>query len=169
MNSLKLYLSTLRYLRLRQLLYLVKQRLLPAPRIKIDRAQAVQLRQGVLLSPSLVPDPSGCEDYEFSFLNVKRSFAAKRINWVCADMPKLWRYNLHYFDYLNDRSRSSDSLAEIVSDWIDTNAVGVEDAWEPYTVSLRIVNWIKWFLDDSFDTIPRQEWLRSLCLQAAWL
>ena len=151
------------------MLYLAKQRLLPAPRIEINRAQAVQLRQGLLLSPILLPDPSGCEDYEFGFLNVSRSFTARRINWVCADMPKLWRYNLHYFDYLNDRSRSSDSLAEIVSDWIDKNAIGVEDAWEPYTVSLRIVNWIKWFLDDSFDTIPRQEWLRSLCLQAAWL
>lgn len=60
-------------------------------------------------------------------------------------MPKLWRYNLHYFDYLLDSDRCSKAKARLISDWIDRNPIGIGDGWEPYTLSLRIVNWIKFF------------------------
>ena len=57
----------------------------------------------------------------------------------------------------------------LIDDWIENNPLGASDAWEPYTVSLRIVNWIKWFLTENAQREPRQEWLESLYLQAAWL
>ena len=38
----------------------------------------------------------------------------------------------------------------------------VGNGWEPYTISLRTVNWIKWFLSGNN---PKQQWLTSLFFQ----
>ncbi len=54
--------------------------------------------------------------------------------------------------------------------WIRHNPPGTPDAWEPYTVSLRIVNWIKYFMSTA---APRAavplHWIESLGSQCAWL
>lgn len=169
MNSLRLYLSTLSHLKPRQFYHLAKQRLLPGTPVRLANAGDFRLRAGTALGVTLAPVHRDDGDDEFSFLNVSRSFSDGPIDWVCADMPKLWRYNLHYFDYLHDTGRPKEVLAEIVSDWIDRNPIGAEDAWEPYTISLRIVNWIKWFLREHVNPIPPREWVESLYLQAVWL
>ena len=51
----------------------------------------------------------------------------------------------------------------------DINPAGTGDGWEPYTVSLRIVNWIKLFLREDFSGRVQPAWLDSLHQQAAWL
>ncbi len=89
------------------------------------------------------------------------------MDWRSQEMPKLWRYNLHYFDYLQDRGRSLEHRKQLVTDWTQHTQPGMEDAWEPYTVSLRMVNWIKFFLELR-ESIP-QEWAESLYQQALWL
>ena len=126
-------------------------------------------RSGITWAASLRPVVGEGAADEFRFLNLSRSFPRGQVDWACSDMPKLWRYNLHYFDYLRDSGRSRAWLASLVSDWIENNPVGTEDAWEPYTVSLRIVNWIKWFLSVESAELPREEWLKSLYLQTSWL
>ena len=82
-------------------------------------------------------------------------------------MPKLWRYNLHYFDYLFHTGRSDEAKMYLISDWITKNHPGVGEGWEPYTLSLRIVNWIKFFALN--EAAIRTEWLPSLYTQALWL
>ena len=168
-SLLRLYISTLRHLRPRQIFHLARQRLLPAARVQPGKVGLAQVRPELRLAPIMATPQTGCGDFEFRFLNVQRAFTLDHIDWACADMPKLWRYNLHYFDYLLDKGRSRESLADILSDWIEKNPPGCEDAWEPYTVSLRIVNWIKWFLLDNAEQMPPKLWLDSLYLQAAWL
>jgi hypothetical protein len=79
-------------------------------------------------------------------LNQEKTFPDGGIDWASKDMPKLWRYNLHYFDYLFDAGRSHDAKVHLISDWIVKNPPGTGDAWESYTLSLRIVNLIKFFL-----------------------
>lgn len=54
--------------------------------------------------------------------------------WNDAGVPKLWLYNLHYFDH------PSRSLTER---WIAENPPLEGNGWEPYPLSLRICNWIK--------------------------
>jgi len=108
-------------------------------------------------------------DNDFYFLNQKKSFPKEEIDWVCEDMPRLWRYNLHYFDYILDQNRSTDSIKSLISAWIEQNPVGTITAWEPYTISLRIVNWIKLFLKEDFLKSVKQDWLDSLYLQTRWL
>ncbi|MEZ8332859.1 heparinase II/III family protein [Vibrio splendidus] len=96
----------------------------------------------------------------FEFLNVCDIVS----DWNDATKAKLWLYNLHYFDDLNqsgwqDRTEIHHSL---VNTWIEQNPKMMGNGWEPYTISLRSVNWIKWFLSGNE---PKEEWLASLSLQ----
>ena len=64
--------------------------------------------------------------------------------WEAASLPKLWRYNLHYHDFL--WVLSFDDAVAAVRSWIDghSNARG-RVGWEPYPISLRIQNWCMYF------------------------
>ncbi|MET4040506.1 putative heparinase superfamily protein [Bradyrhizobium sp. RT6a] len=68
--------------------------------------------------------------------------------WNNAAMPKLWLYNLHYFDDL--RAEAAEVRAswhrDLINAWIAENRPMTGNGWEPYPVSLRIVNWVAWAL-----------------------
>src|SRR6185436_15277644 len=83
----------------------------------------------------------------FVFLNQERDVGGASA-WNSADASKLWLYNLHYFDDMNAAGAEDrrDWHAALIDRWIDENPVGTGTGWEPYPVSLRIVNWIKWML-----------------------
>jgi len=166
MKRLLLYANTLRHLRTSQISALIRKRLLPTATRSLH-VNDVQLRAGVGLSSSACRTlPTGRAN-TFRFLNCEKGFSNARVDWESADMPKLWRYNLHYFDYLSEPGRSHDEKAALISNWIEHNPLGAPDAWEPYTLSLRMVNWIKFFVETKM-TI-REEWLRSLYIQGLWL
>jgi len=107
--------------------------------------------------------------WEFRFLNVTRRFAQGCVDWVPIESDKLWRYNLHYFDYVLDQDRPRASVDALIDDWIARNPPGAPDAWEPFPVSLRVVNWIKLFLRPEYRKRPNLAWLRSLHQQVRWL
>jgi uncharacterized heparinase superfamily protein len=88
--------------------------------------------------------------------------------WNNPSFEKLWLYNLHYFDDLNAQAAASraDWHNELIGRWIAENPPGTGNGWEPYPVSLRIVNWVKWAL--SGVTLDR-EWEHSLAVQTRWL
>ncbi|MEK7762563.1 MAG: alginate lyase family protein [Nitrospirota bacterium] len=138
------------------------------------------------MMPGIQPQGPAQPDSHFNFLGRSLLFESGKDGWACRHMPKLWRYNLHYFDYLQDSQRSIENKAHLISDWIEHNLQGTVDAWEPYTASLRIVNWVKFFLSLSADSLkkhtggeegtkgelhagPKPEWLKSLYSQALWL
>ena len=91
------------------------------------------------LSIGLPASPS-YKNKTFTFLNIKHKF--DKINWNFLDYGKLWTYNLNYFDFLNQDNISKKEGLILIEDYIDQQPhliVGLE----PYTISLRIVNWIK--------------------------
>jgi len=106
------------------------------------------------------------EPTRFKFLNQAHDLA--EIGWDSPGIPKLWRYNLHYFDDLNASSAADRHLwhAALISDWIRSNPPGRGSGWEPYPTSLRIVNWVKWLLAGN---TPPEGMLESLGTQADWL
>jgi uncharacterized heparinase superfamily protein len=67
-------------------------------------------------------------------------------DWDRADWPKLWRYNAHYFDDLvaDDAPKRKAWQASMIERWVVENPPARGTGWEPYPLSLRIVNWIKW-------------------------
>lgn len=80
----------------------------------------------------------------FLFLNECSPWTLENIDWVSSKQKKLWRYNLHYFDWLREPEPEPGLWQRIIHDWIDSVPYGDGDGWEPYPLSLRIVNWIKW-------------------------
>jgi uncharacterized heparinase superfamily protein len=100
-------------------------------------------------------------------LGETRDISAARA-WDAAEVPKLWRYHLHYFDDLNARDASDREgwHQALIQRWIVENPPGRGTGWEPYPVSRRIVNWVKWALaGGSLSKAARD----SLAVQTRWL
>ncbi len=106
------------------------------------------------------------KDFEnFKFLNEAKLFSD--IGWENKNLKKLFIYNLNYFDYLNQKNHNVKSLQkEKIIDWIKNNININSTAWEPYPMSLRIVNWIKWY---SFNNNFSSLMLNSLWNQTKFL
>ena len=166
MNHLLQYVRTLSSLKASQVAYFVLRRFLPVRTFRPMKAKP-RLRHGVRIASGYLCVTPFVEAHTFRFLNRTMVFPNGQVDWSCREMPKLWRYNLHYFDYLHDQTRPLEHRKQLVADWVQKTRPGMEDAWEPYTVSLRIVNWIKFFLEAA--EAVQQEWIESLYLQALWL
>ena len=88
--------------------------------------------------------------------------------WNDPDKEKLWLYTLHYFNDLNaaDASARADWHRVLIQRWIAENPPTEGNGWEPYPLSLRIVNWIKWARQGN-ELEP--VWLNSLGMQVRYL
>ena len=80
---------------------------------------------------------------KFRFINITHKTDYK---WQIKSNNKLWLYNLHYFDYLNCGIYKKKYLNNYINNWIDINTKHKSVGLEPYPTSLRIVNWIKYFI-----------------------
>ncbi|WP_428291527.1 heparinase II/III family protein [Hydrogenophaga sp.] len=110
--------------------------------------------------------PSMTQAGRFIFLN--RAGDLDRDGWDGPGQEKLWRYNQHYFDDLNALESVSrlDWHRQLVASWVAQNPPGTGTGWESYPTSLRIVNWIKWSLEQG---VTEPSFLDSLFLQVRWL
>jgi uncharacterized heparinase superfamily protein len=100
-------------------------------------------------------------------LNEGRTLS-KAADWNHPAWEKLWLYHLHYFDDLNAHG-AGERLAwhrALIARWVQENPPGQGVGWEPYPLSLRAVNWIKWALSGN-ELEP--EWVHSLAVQARYL
>jgi len=143
-NILRLF-HTVRYLRLRQIGYRLWYRFRnPVPGLR----PAPSMRQllGCWRTPVSKPVAMVAVD-RFRFLN-KTYTISGAADWNSPALPKLWLYNLHYFDDLiavNAETRKSWHF-DLIQLWVTENPPGKGNGWEPYPISLRAVNWIKWAL-----------------------
>jgi uncharacterized heparinase superfamily protein len=103
----------------------------------------------------------------FVFLN-QEGTVTSRGDWSSPGKPKLWLYNLHYFDDFcaEGHENRSDWHRQLISKWIAENPPSTSPAWDSYPTSLRIVNWIKWLLGGQTAT---QVMIDSLAVQSRWL
>ena len=83
----------------------------------------------------------------FSFLGVEHELRTAS-DWNHPSWDKLWLYHLHYFDDLNASAEEGRRawLLALLRRWIEENPPGCGNGWEPYPLSLRLVNWVKWLL-----------------------
>jgi uncharacterized heparinase superfamily protein len=167
MTSIGLYWRTLRHLRFTQIAYQLYYRLVPARPAR--RLGGLQPRSGLpALSFAAPVVPSGLDAGTIAFLNQARPLRVDAIDWQAAAETKLWRYNLHYFDYLHWPVYPVATKAQLIDSWIAANPPTAGDGWEPYPLSLRVVNWIKAWTGTELAQ-PPQPWLDSLATQLAWL
>ena len=175
LTRLSLLLRTLPYLKGRQMAYQLRYRL--QTKLAADRHAAIRLPDRINARPLTPRTPflqrpfirrDDIERRQFSFLNQPAVFD-KAIDWLSPGKSRLWRYNLHYFDYLfPDRPLDRRHGRHLLDDWIRSNPEGTPDAWDPFPISLRMVNWIKYLSTCRFDE-DIQEVNASLYRQALWL
>ncbi len=77
----------------------------------------------------------------FNFLNIEHEFDSE-IDWNYSAYGKLWTYNLNYFDFLNQKDIQSETGIELIKNYINADAILI-DGKDPYPISLRNINWIK--------------------------
>ena len=142
--KLRLYAETMRYMRPSQVTERIARRLrrhVPAPRpappvIGGEHTWATRPWR----------EPAMCAA-GFNFLNEVRPFKGPE-SWTDPGASRLWLYNLHYFDDLDavhNRARTGE-LSGLIESWVGSHPWPAKPGWEPYPMSLRIVNWIKWAL-----------------------
>jgi uncharacterized heparinase superfamily protein len=164
LSRLLLYFHTVQYLKPAQILGRLVFRLSrKAPDLR--PSPAVRPLSGSWIPCARKSSMSGATT--FRFLSVMRELSAAA-DWNRADCPKLWLYNLHYFDDLN----ADDAAARVawhralIARWIAENPPAEGNGWEPYPVSLRVVNWVKWALaGNALEAYA----VHSLAVQARWL
>ncbi len=109
---------------------------------------------------------------DFTFLNRSRRLGWPP-RWDLPGCPRLWLYNLHYFQWLESLDYLECRVA--VLDWIGHYPPTVRTVgWEPYPVSLRLINWLRTFLGKYYSRLQadaefREELEESLGAQARWL
>lgn len=164
-RSLPRILKTVSYLKPLQVLCFFWRRVIGQNKVK--PAENATLR-GLLAPKSwLFSSSEGVEPWVFRFLNHSRSFSEGNIDWQAEGESRLWRYNLHYFDYLLDTTRPDSVKHMMLDSWITNNPQLLQPAWEPYTASLRVANWVKFFIKRP-DAVTDFR-IISLFTQARWL
>ncbi|MEX1065815.1 MAG: alginate lyase family protein [Aquisalimonadaceae bacterium] len=156
---------TVRYLRMEQVLWRVWYRVRRVrPRGEVDLPRAIT--GGPWVAP-VAPDRRMVGPRTFEFLNHQADVSGPAA-WNAPSVPKLWLYNLHYFEDLlaSGAADRVDWHRDYIARWIAENPPGSGNGWEPYPTSLRIVSWIKWALAGNTLT---EEARRSLGLQVHWL
>lgn len=94
-------------------------------------------------------DLDGLDRGEFLLINERRAVDSKA--WGAPEASHLWNFNLHYFEYcvpLAARFARTGGAADVelfkrlAGSWMDACEYPHGDAWHPYTISLRLVNWL---------------------------
>jgi uncharacterized heparinase superfamily protein len=138
-----LYLRTLRHLKISQIVHRVKNFIIKpsVPALgKIDFGRPKNLECSLSFP---VKNQTIMGENKFLFLNRKESLIFPQ-DWNSRSIPLLWSYNLHYFDGILDPGTSECTKEKLINDWILENLATEGIGWQPYPISLRICNWIKW-------------------------
>ena len=110
-----------------------------------------------------IPRYTTFNNYTFTFLNQSKTFSKNNIDWNYPEYGKLWTYNLNYFDFLLQENMDKETGIELIENYIKNlkqNSVGLD----PYPISLRGINWIKFISSiEEFTSRP----LRDIAAPAA--
>lgn len=149
-----------------QLVFFILRRKFPSASVNYEGSSECQ-KSFTLDKPVSLQDSIDTESSKFCFLNVEKSFQKTEVDWSASGLSRLWGYNLHYFDYLRDDACDAKTGYSLIQHWVENNTQGGESSWEPFTTSLRIVNWIFFLAKNS--ECSDQEVQNSLYLQTLWL
>ena len=148
-NRLILYLNTIKHITLRQLFYQIYYRLNNIKRRKIDHNN---LKIELKIKP-FIPKRNTLEvegnHYNFTFLNMSKSFESKEIQYDFIEYGLLWSYNLNYFDYILQDNITDNMGLDLIETFYTKDLVSV--SLEPYPLSLRIFNIVKFLSKNSIN------------------
>lgn len=145
-NKLKQIIYTLRFIKLTQLVFQIKYRYLKKNYQK--KFSDIESPINLPIIKPFIEDKISYQNNEFSFLNKNQKF--DKINWNFSEFGKLWTYNLNYFDFLNQSNLDCSTGLNLMLDYCDSRK-SLKDGLEPYPISLRIINWIKFISKNKID------------------
>lgn len=85
------------------------------------------------------------------FLLINETHKVDLTRWAASEASHLWNFNLHYFEYCvplaaryaaGGSREDLDLFKRLVLTWMAACEYPRGDAWHPYTISLRLVNWL---------------------------
>lgn len=164
-EKIYLYFQTIRHLKWIQIKfqiwYKIRYRFRFISGFKYNININLPIFKNIKFDESLNQHTSYYGDYRFKFLNITHAF--KDIDWDYLGYGKLWTYNLNYFDFLNqsDAKLYTEEYCKIILNFI-SDIPKLKNANEPFPTSLRVINWIKYFVTNN---IINHEWQRSLYAQ----
>ena len=180
LQKLLLYLNTIKHLKSKQIYFQVHRKIKMMIGNNISQFENVSITQKSPLTVSqqfLQPNLSNNEKERllkgiFTFINQEQEihFPPK---WNAQYPGKLWEYNLQYFEWIWLLDYENAKVA--VEDWLNNCPVDPKtSAWEPYPISLRLINWLMFFCyqhnslfseDDNF----KQKLIQSISQQTNFL
>lgn len=132
---------TVSFLKKQQIIYQLKYRIKKvkslAPFLPVTPVQVSFLKFDFTVPQQKIVEG----DSSFTFLNLEHTFV-NEINWNEQRHGKLWNYNLQYFDFLRQPDVTDDTKLlwlRDIGDWLVSGRLKSE----PYPVSLRIINTIR--------------------------
>lgn len=110
--------------------------------------------------------PRNSSEIVFVILNMPERYVISGIEWHDRRHEKLWRYEINYFNFLQEDRFDQDTKIFLILDWVEKNPKCRAETWAPYVISRRVTNWVKWLGNESE---TNGEWqrivLESLYLQ----
>jgi hypothetical protein len=134
--------STIAHLRPVQLWYRARNSIVRRLQGRKDRPiqyDSIQVAKPLDAIPFL-PSNASYKDGTFDFLN--RQIRMDPVNWDFQDFGRLWTYNLNYFDFLMQEEMDPKTGLALMHDFARRATYG-STGMEPYPLSLRSMNWIK--------------------------
>ncbi len=162
LNRARQYWETVRHLTVGQILHQARHRWSPA-RVRTATAERAEVSRLELVE---FAERERCDEGRgrFRFLHHEVDLG-QPVDWNAVAQPYLWRYHLHYFDWLGQAGLEPGDGWASMRDWISRHPPHAKSVgWEPYPLSLRVVNWLKFLHRE--DEYP-DDILRSLMLQGA--
>lgn len=161
-NRLNLYYNTLKHVKPTQLYHQVYYRLKNRFFTSTYHEEPSTVAQ-LKLFEGIPYQDSWLGNNRFSFLNLEKDFK-EPIDWNYSAYGKLWTYNLNYFEFLNQGSITKQEGLRLIQDYLSKRE-HLKDGFEPYPISLRGINWIKFLSrekinDPGINKILYQDYLR---------
>tara|TARA_Y100001958_G_scaffold152612_1_gene139011 strand:+ start:23526 stop:25124 length:1599 start_codon:yes stop_codon:yes gene_type:complete len=138
------YFNTIKYLKFKQILYLLKNKIgiyssiksyyYDYSKIKIQKLKPFPLKRNILIQTN--------KFLIFNFLNVQKKFLKKKVEFNYKKNGLLWTYNLNYFDFLVQKNISYNLGVSLLFDFYNKNDKMKKHS---YPISIRIINVIKFF------------------------
>lgn len=164
-HEIMLLWHTIKYLRKKQIFYQIYYRLVKLSANSLVSFQFKNRQWSNFWASPYLFESAMQEDNKFIFFG-KTNFIKEKDDWQNATKEKLWLYHLHYLHDLNANNVTNKIACHknLINQWMINNPPVEGIGWEPYPLSLRIVNLVKWFSRHQAEV--KSAWLSNLGMQA---
>lgn len=188
LKKLRLYANTMKSMKASQIYYRVRKLL------KFDCSIGCRVTEDISKTEPIATLPELDFDSDFLARFPAEEFLQDKVTllhspkifhwdekWYFGDESALWNFNLHYFEYLfplvkefkdTKERRYLDKSVFMIASWIKRNPKNQGGVgWSPYTIDLRLTNWLSYYSVVSADLSAefRNEFLKSVHEQYEYL